>query len=179
MARPTQVPRYIGLNVQQTFLAYASVKLTQLVYELYYGKKGYYPKFSNKQDIFNFILTYSSLIDSVPMTSFLNRVYSRNTIVINYSHQTVAEHNVNLATHEWLAILEDMPDKFTSSRHHADVGIGQYALVLNVAAATIVTLGYNLNIIPNKHVYVDDGTSLLIQRTCVSLAIKAINDVEM
>lgn len=179
MARPTQVPRYIGLNVQQTFLAYASVKLTQLVYELYYGKKGYYPKFSNKQDIFNFILTYSSLIDSVPMTSFLNRVYSRNTIVINYSHQTVAEHNVNLATHEWLAILEDMPDKFTSSRHHADVGIGQYALVLNVAAATIVTLGYNLNIIPNKHVYVDDGTSLLVQRTCVSLAIKAINDVEM
>ena len=179
MARPTQVPRYIGLNIQQTFLAYASIKLTQLVYELYYGKKGYYPKFSNKQDIFNFILTYSSLIDSVPMTGFLNKVYSRNTIVINYTHQTVAEHNVNLATHEWLAILEDMPDKFTSSRHHADVGIGQYALVLNVAAATIVTLGYNLNIIPNKHVYVDDGTSLLIQRTCVSLAIKAINDVEM
>ena len=179
MARPTQVPRYIGLNIQQTFLAYASIKLTQLVYELYYGKKGYYPKFSNKQDIFNFILTYSSLIDSVPMTNFLNKVYSRNTIVINYSHQTVAEHNVNLATHEWLAILEDMPDKFTSSRHHADVGIGQYALVLNVAAATIVTLGYNLIIIPNKHVYVDDGTSLLIQRTCVSLAIKAINDVEM
>ena len=179
MARPTQVPRYIGLNIQQTFLAYASIKLTQLVYELYYGKKGYYPKFSNKQDIFNFILTYTSLIDSVSMTGFLNKVYSRNTIVINYSHQTVAEHNVNLATHEWLAILEDMPDKFTSSRHHADVGIGQYALVLNVAAATIVTLGYNLIIIPNKHVYVDDGTSLLIQRTCVSLAIKAINDVEM
>lgn len=179
MARPTQVPRYIGLNIQQTFLAYASIKLTQLVYELYYGKKGYYPKFSNKQDIFNFILTYTSLVDSVSMTGFLNKVYSRNTIVINYSHQTVAEHNVNLATHEWLAILEDMPDKFTSSRHHADVGIGQYALVLNVAAATIVTLGYNLIIIPNKHVYVDDGTSLLIQRTCVSLAIKAINDVEM
>ena len=179
MARPTQVPRYIGLNIQQTFLAYASIKLTQLVYELYYGKKGYYPKFSNKQDIFNFILTYSSLIYSVPMTGFLNKVYSRNTIVINYTHQTVAEHNVNLATHEWLAILEDMPDKFTSSRHHADVGIGQYALVLNVAAATIVTLGYNLIVVPNKHVYVDDGTSLLIQRTCVSLAIKAINDVEM
>lgn len=179
MARPTQVPRYIGLNVQQTFLAYASIKLTQLVYELYYGKKGYYPKFSNKQDIFNFILTYSSLVDSVPMTSFLNKVYSRNTIVINYSHQIVAEHNVNLAAHEWLVILEDMPDKFTSSRHYGNVGIGQYALVLNVAAATIVTLGYNLNIVPNKHVYVDDGTSLLIQRTCVSLAIKAINDVEM
>ena len=179
MARPTQVPRYIGLNIQQTFLAYASIKLTQLVYELYYGKKGYYPKFSNKQDIFNFILTYSSLIDSVPMTGFLNKVYSRNTIVINYTHQTVAEHNVNLATHEWLAILEDMSDKFTSSRHYNNVGIGQYALVLNVAAATIVTLGYNLIVIPNKHVYVDDGTSLLIQRTCVSLAIKAINDVEM
>ena len=91
----------------------------------------------------------------------------------------MAEHNVNLAAHEWLAILEDMSDKFTSSRHHDTVGIGQYALVLNVAAATIVTLGYNLNIIPNKHVYVDDGTSLLIQRTWVSLAIKAINDVEM
>ena len=179
MARPTQVPRYIGLNIQQTFLAYASIKLTQLVYELYYGKKGYYPKFSNKQDIFNFILTYSSLIDSVPMTGFLNKVYSRNTIVINYTHQAVAEHNVNLATHEWLAILEDMSDKFTSSRHYNNVGIGQYALVLNVAAATIVTLGYNLVVVPNKHVYVDDGTSLLIQRTCVSLAIKAINDVEM
>ena len=179
MARPTQVPRYIGLNVQQTFLAYASIKLTQLVYELYYGKKGYYPKFCNKQDMFNCILTYSSLIDSVPLTGFLNKVYSRNTIVINYSHQSVAEHNVNLATHEWLAILEDMSDKFTSSRQYIDVGIGQYALVLNVAAATITTLGYNLNIVPNKQVYVDDGTSLLIQSTSVSLTMRTINDVEM
>ena len=179
MARPAQVPMYIGLNVQQTFLAYASIKLTQLVYELYYGKKGYYPKFSNKQDIFNFILTYSSLVDSVPMTGFLNKVYSRNTIVINYSHSVVAEYNVNLAAHEWLCILEDMSDKFTSSRHYAAVGIGQYALVLNVAAASIVTLGYNLTIVPNKQVYVDDGTSLLIQSTSVSLNVRSVNNVEM